>query len=271
MADEQVVAAPQEPAAQPAPAPESPTTPEAVTPIEGEQSEAVTEKTYSQKEHEEALQKRLAKESRRVERVAYERARRELAEQQLAELRAKVEAPQAPAQPQGEPRPENFKDYESYVKATARWELQQEMASIRRESVHEAQNRTAREQAQYVQSRLAPAAQKYSDFAEVALADDLPITQPMAAAIAESDVGGDVAYYLGQHREEAERISQMSAVQQVRELAKIEDKVKAPPKVTKAPAPIEPTGGKSSTEKDPSDMSFKEFVKWREKSIAARR
>ena len=264
-----VVETPQvEPAAVPAPAPESPTTPEAVSP-EGEQS--APEKTYSQKEHEEALQKRLAKESRRVERVAYERARRELAEQQLAELRAKHEQPAQQPTAQGEPRPEDFKDYESYVRATARWEVQQEMSSMHRESAAQAASRTAREQAAYVQSRLAPAAQKYSDFAEVALADDLPITQPMAAAIAESDVGGDVAYYLGSHREEAERISKMSAVQQVRELAKIEEKITAPPRVTKAPPPIEPTGGKVGVEKDPDDMSYAEFKKWREKQIAARR
>ena len=272
MADEQVVAAPQVevPAAAPAPAPESPTTPEAEsTPVE--QSEAPPEKFYSQKEHEETLQKRLAKESRRIERVVYERVKREDAERRLAELEARI-APPAPApEAHGEPRPENFKDYESYVKATARWELQQEMANMHRESAAQAASRQAREQAQYVQSRLAPAAQKYSDFAEVALADDLPITQPMAAAIAESDVGGDVAYYLGSHREEAERISQMSAVQQVRELAKIEDKLKAPPRTTKAPAPIEPVGGKASVEKDPNDMTFHEFKRWRERSIAARR
>ena len=45
----------------------------------------------------------------------------------------------------------------------------------------------------------------------------------------------------------------MPATRQVREIAKIEAKLAAPPKTTKAPDPIVPNGQASSPGKDPYD------------------
>ena len=63
----------------------------------------------------------------------------------------------------------------------------------------------------------------------------------MAETIQSSDVGPELAYYLGSNPKEADRISRMSPLSQAKEIGKIEAKlVSAPPvrKTTSAPAPI---------------------------------
>jgi hypothetical protein len=93
----------------------------------------------------------------------------------------------------------------------------------------------------------------------------------MAAFIADSERGGDVAYHLGSHLDEADRIARLTPIQQVRELAKLESTLAAPPAPTRTPAPIVPNGTKTTVERDPSTMSDKEFNDWRRRQIAQRR
>jgi hypothetical protein len=71
----------------------------------------------------------------------------------------------------------------------------------------------------------------------------------MAETIQSSDVGPELAYYLGSNPKEADRISRMTPLSQAKEIGKIEAKlVSAPPmkKTTSAPAPISPVTARSS-------------------------
>ena len=79
-------------------------------------------------------------------------------------------------------------------------------------------------------------------------------------------------YHLGTHIEEAERIASLPPVQAARELALLESRLEIPkPKtVSTAPEPVKPVKASSVTEKDPKDMSDKEFAEWRRKQIKAR-
>ncbi len=71
----------------------------------------------------------------------------------------------------------------------------------------------------------------------------------MAQTIQASDIGPDVAYYLGANPKEADRIARMSPYLQAKEIGRIEAKLVADPpakKTTSAPAPIKPVTARTS-------------------------
>lgn len=231
---------------------------------EGEDKPAAPERTFTQKELDEIVAKRAAQAARRAQKEGRLEAERDYWRQQ-AEARMQQPTSQPDA---GEPKPQDFKDYESFVKAQARWEARQEVAALRRETEAMQQQREALERAHAVKEKLSAGAAKHPDFEEVVFADDLPISEPMAAAIAESDVSADLAYYLGQNRDEALRISKLLPTQQVREIAKLESKLAATPAPTRAPAPIVPNQTPAAVKKDPAKMTDKEFAEWRRRQKA---
>lgn len=101
----------------------------------------------------------------------------------------------------------------------------------------------------------------------------------MAREIMVSSMGERVSYYLATHPDIALQISRASPAETIRRMARLETTIesaetakkaakkvlpKAPPPVPKIPS------GKDAMEKDPADMSDKEFAAWRRKQIAAR-
>ncbi len=119
------------------------------------------------------------------------------------------------------------------------------------------------------------------DYDAVALKDPREggptITPSMAQIIRASDVGPQVAYYLGENVDKANAIAQLHPIDQAREIGRIEAKLelaKAPPKpaVSQAPPPVQKVDvSDAPVDSDPSVMTDKQFAKWREKQIAARR
>ena len=207
------------------PAPEQPTT--AVVESEVQTPEAPPEqapKTFSQEEVDALIGKRLAREQRKWER-----------EQAL-----RTQAPQTPAAPV---TPEQYTSQEDYVQAAA----EQRAAQLLQE--REAQRQQA-EVLETYQEREEAAREKYEDFAQVAHNPNLPITQAMAQAIHASEVGPEIAYYLGTNPKEAARIANLqSPILQAKELGKIEAKLAESPPVKKtstAPAPIAPVNARVS-------------------------
>jgi hypothetical protein len=183
-------------------------------------------KTFTQEELDAAIGKRLAREQRKWE--------REQAAKQ-AEMQAKqavtVELP-----------PADSMDPEQYAELLAERKAQELIA--RREE--------ARQQAELLEAfheREEEARNKYDDFEQVAYNPKLPITDAMAQTIQQSEVGPDIAYYLGSNPKEAERISRLSALMQAKEIGKIESKLADNPPVKKtsnAPAPIAPVTARTS-------------------------
>jgi len=189
------------------------------------QVEQAEEKKYSQAEIDAMIGKRLAREQRKWER---DQAQRQ-SEQQT--LRA---APTASA--------DQFESTEAYAEALA---LQKAEELI-------AKREAAKQQSQVLESYHdleEEARTKYDDFEQVAYNPKLPVTNVMAEAIQSSEIGPELAYYLGSNPKEAERISRMTPLGQAKEIGKIEAKlVSAPPvkKTTSAPAPISPVTARSS-------------------------
>ena len=193
--------------------------PEAVEPT------AEAPKTFSQEELDAAIGKRLAREQRKWEREQAARA----AEKQL---KTPVEIPPI----------EQFNSPDEYADALAERKAEELLA--RREQ--------ARMQSEIIESyhdKEEDARNKYDDFEQVAYNPKLPITDAMAQTIQASEVGPDMAYYLGSNPKEADRISRLSPLQQAKELGKIEAKLADNPVVKKtssAPAPIAPITARSS-------------------------
>lgn len=91
---------------------------------------------------------------------------------------------------------------------------------------------------------------KYPDFDQVVRNPRIPISDAMAATIYRSDIGPEIAYFLGSNPEEARRIAKIGdPFIQAKEIGKIEAKlVDNPPakKVSSAPPPIRPISSKST-------------------------
>ena len=203
------------------------------------------EKKFTQAEIDAMISKRLAREQRKWER----------------EQRLKVATPMPPAEL---PPQEQFESTEAYAEALAEQKAAQLLA--RREA--------ERQQAEVLESyheREEEARSKYEDFEQVAYNPRLPITQVMAETIQASDVGPEVAYYLGSNPKEADRIAKLSPFLQAKEIGKIEAKLADNPPVKKsssAPTPITPVTPRGGTARvldttDPrsiKEMSTSEWI-----------
>ena len=189
---------------------------------------AVESKTFTQEELDAAIGKRLAREQRKWE--------REQAAKQ-AEMQVKR------AIPAEIPSVDAFNSPEEYAEVLA--ERKAEELIARREQ--------ARAQSELLESyhdKEEEARTKYDDFEQVAYNPKLPITDVMAQTIQSSEIGPDMAYYLGTNPKEAERISRLSPFMQAKEIGKIEAKLSDNPPVKKtssAPAPIAPVNARSSS------------------------
>jgi len=215
-----------------APVPEGTATPEiaheAPEIVENPPEQKADERKFTQAELDELIGKRLAREQRKWERQQ---------QAKLAETQAK------PANAAETPSVDQFESPEAYAEALAvrkaeellqQREIQKQQMAIQ-EAYHEREEQ---------------AREKYSDFEQVAYNPKLPITQTMAEAIQSSDIGPDLAYWLGSNPKEAGRISQLSPILQAREIGKIEAKIASEPTPTKkastAPAPITPVTSRAA-------------------------
>jgi len=186
----------------------APTTDVTATPEVAESTPEIVEaKTFSQEELDAAIGKRLAREQRKWER---DQANRQ-AETQV--LRA---APTATA--------DQFESTEAYADALAYQKAEELIA--KREA--------AKQQSQVLESYHdleEEARTKYDDFEQVAYNPKLPVTNVMAETIQSSEIGPELAYYLGSNPKEAERISRMTPLSQAKEIGKIEAKLVSAPRL----------------------------------------
>ena len=199
------------------------------------------EKKFTQAELDAMISKRLAREQRKWER-----------EQKLRATQPSATPPAAL------PPQEQFESAEAYAEALAERKATELLAKREAE----------RQQVEILESyheREEEARTKYEDFEQDAYNPRLPITQVMAETIQASEVGPEVAYYLGSNPKEADRIARLSPFLQAKEIGKIEAKLADNPPVKKsssAPAPIQPItprGGNARTLDTTDPRSIKEM------------
>lgn len=204
-----------------------------------------------------------------VQELIDQRRKRQQAEQEAAYWRGVAEGggrqpqqPQKPQAPQGPPVLEQFENYDDYLVAKAKFEVQQDI--VRGQQAAQRQNvvRT-------FQDRVRKAAEKNPDILSVLEDRSIPISAPMADAIQESELGPEIAYHLKQNPMDAERIAYLSPVAAIREIGKIEARLSAPQpqttqRISQAPEPIKALGGGGSvTEPNLETMPMEEFIRKR--------
>lgn len=253
--------APVVPATTVAPASDSPASSDNAAPIEGNEPER-TPKTYTEEEHRKAIQARVGKERRSLEKQIRAEMRAEVAERQLAESRG---ASQGQPQAKGKPQAKDFSDVDSYMDALTDWKLETREANKAKER-QEQQPRQQAEQrerqfAQSIAQKLESGSEKHEDFEELVYADGVEWTPAMLGYIHDSTDPVELTYQLALRREELRRIAKLPPAMQPVEIYKFETKLKGAPKPTGAPAPIVPGNASSSgSKKDWKDMSTAEHV-----------
>lgn len=173
------------------------------------------------------------------------------------------------------PNPNDFETALEYAEALADHKAAIKLAE------RDQQQRQQRTNATYAEREEA-ARDRYEDYETVVYMDDLTITPAMAQVIKASEVGPDVAYYLGKNPKEAERIAGLDPLAQAKELGKIEVKVAGSPppakKPSSAPSPINPVGSRTTPTPalDPKDprstksMTTAQWIEARNKQVAER-
>lgn len=249
-----------------------------VTEPEGEATEGQVESQTAEGEPEEEKKSEAAKRRER------EKAYRARLQSEAADARAEADSAKARRQAildagkkEAPPKDEDFPDPIEFAAAKAIWgaenKYREREANGAGEAATAAEQRAqeieARERAVIEQSwtaQLADAKARYADFEKVALSDEVPVTKTMGELIKTSDVGADVAYFLGQNRALAAQIAAMNTVETARAIGRIEASLSQPkPRTeTNAPQPISPVRGSAGVARDPSKMSYLEFKAFRE-------
>lgn len=185
-----------------------PELPEEIKPTEPEESKPA--KVFTQEEVDKIVEKRLARQARQLQRTQ----------------------PQAPAEIEGL-SVDQFESPEEYARALAEKIVEQNQQVQEQQKLNE--QHFEREEV---------ARDKYDDYDTVVYNPKLAITNEMAQTIRASDLGPEIAYYLGSNPNEASRIAKLPAFLQAKEIGRLEQKLgSAPPpvkSVSKAPDPIKP-------------------------------
>ena len=210
--------------------------------VENQPDQTLEEKKFTQADIDTMISKRLAREQRKWER-----------EQQARQAETQVRQ----ATPKELPSVDQFESPEAYADALA-YKKAEELLSQRERQKQQVELRNA------YADREEQARDKYDDFEQVAYNPNLPITDVMAETIQSSDVGPDVAYYLGANPKEASRISRLSPFLQAKEIGKLEAKLadNLPVKrTTNAPAPITPVTARGSNNNSSFDTTDPRSIK----------
>ena len=219
--------------------------------------------------------------------AAAERARADSLQRQLDEARKGEKSGQGPATEKGEsvdpdePNQNDFKTVGEYTRALTKYEVKKAASAAAEKGKQN--GREAAEQA--IGAAFTQRQQEFMkvrlDYEQVLEDSELDIPNVGLSYIVESEVGPQLALYLVEHPDDANRLRGLSPRRVIAELGKLEPKaeaayaVKKPeggtpataqPEVSRAPAPTKPLDDKaaSAVQKDPKDMTFQELRAHRE-------
>jgi hypothetical protein len=239
-------------------------------------SEAASEKKEETQDEREEKPKVKQSPQDRIQELANKRREAEKkaddARRENEELRARIKALEAAVpnlQQDEKPKRINFANEEEYIEALTDWKAQK--AVIEGEQKKQQARFEAEEQerdSNYMDS-VENAKARYDDFEKVVSAARIAIPPHIALAIKESEIGGDLTYYLAKHQDEIKRLIDMRPIKAVKYLDRLErdllsdaedqaaDLVK-PEAKKKAPEPITPVKGTSVLPSSPA-KSFDEY------------
>lgn len=201
------------------------------------QPEEKVEKVYTKEEVDKIMTKRVARETRKLQR----------------EWEAKEPKPKEVKTSKDAPKLEDYESTEEYLDARQDWRLEQREAKKQKETAAEVeQKEIARIKAKYTLNA-EKTADKYADFDDVVEAlEDPDIPFYVKTAVQDSDIGGELSYYLGSNPDELDKLLTLSPFAAVKAIGKLEDKISKPKakETSKAPAPFKGVKGDTPTVDD---------------------
>lgn len=244
-------------------------TPEAVDNTEGQVESQPAEGEGEEPEAEDVSPSKARRERRKAQMERESREKAELSDK-LAQTEARLKRIEEAAASSQPPKEADFASYEEYQASLAAFHSMKAFDDRqRREILEEAdghkQQISARDAARQNelkanwQDQVAEAVGKYADFEKVVYS--VPISDAAGEIISGSDVGADIAYYLGSHPAEAQQIATLNPLEQARRIGAIEARMSLPKANTtsQAPTPIRPVKGKAAGMKTIDEMSMDEY------------
>jgi hypothetical protein len=224
--------------------------------VDTQPEEKAVDKTFTQAELDDIVQKRIAKLERKLDK---QRIESETRARVLAEVNQPIET--SPSKP----IPDNFTTTEDYLEALAEYKADQKFAELtqkQKDAERETKYKSEVErQNERKNDMIRTGEGKYDDFEEVVANNKVEISEPAYLAILETENGADIVYHLAKNPAEADRIAALSPYAQAKEIGKLEDKLSSKPnKISNAPTPISPAKGASSIVKSIEDMSIDEYM-----------
>lgn len=226
--------------------------------------EAKAERTFTQAELDEAIQKRISKFERKAERTRIE-----------AETRQQILAEQKSVAPKAL-NVDDFSTWEEYNDALLDQRVENRLNKREQDVVKQQQASAAQNESERVQNLehtlYEVGNKKFGDFDDVveSVKDNLikagvGFSTAGVASILDSDKSADIIHYLSKNPVEAVRIASLSEYTQAKEIGKLEDKLSATAKVKASNAPEPRTGisGGQSLEKTTDQMSVDEYKAFR--------
>jgi hypothetical protein len=209
----------------------------------------------------------------RARREAERRA--EAVEQRARELEQRLQSLEGTQrQPAESLNPEQFTDYNEYVRAIAKQAADDARKAVEQQFRQQESQRSQQEMAEAFGRREAEYAKSHPDYAD-AVADlgrSVRYPQEVIEVIATSDHGPAVLHHLATHLDEADRLARMRPHLAALHLGRLEAQLTAPkPKpVSNAPAPAPRVNGGAAITKNPDDMTTEEWVAWRRAQLKAK-
>lgn len=160
------------------------------------------------------------------------------------------------------PKIENFSTLEDFLTKRDEWARNKAITEFTATQNQEAAQRAQRERQAAVAAKAAVTRQKYPDFNSTIqpYAEFMDAIPALNAYVNESDMGTEIAYQLAKNPALLEEISRMSAFAAGRQLLKLEEKLKAPPKtVSNAPEPIKPVGSRETVKPRLAELAAKDI------------
>lgn len=204
------------------------------------------------------------------------RARHE-AEREAAYWRQRATPAEAAPTPPAKPTVDQFQDYGEFLAAQTNWQIAEaikaDRAAAAEEAAKSAEQRAAETKAKTFFERAATFRANAPDYDAVMDAASTPISKEMYECLQDSEQGPALAYHFAKNPAEADRISALPPLAAAREIGRIEATLGKPEAVqkpvSKAPAPMKPQSGVSSTvTNDPAKMSHEEYRAYRAKQGA---
>jgi len=221
------------------------------------------------------VQKRIGALTKRLRTAERER---DFAVDKNLESEAKVKELSSKVPDKEKPQKTDFEEEDEYIEALTDWKIDKKFkdsqVAVTKEIKDKGEKQGALDIYDGLDTVMESGREKYKDFNDVVLNEDLIISPELTKIVLDTDVAEDIMYYLASNPDESERISKLSTIKAAKEIWDIEGGLSEKPKakeeekkvkkVTKAPEPISTVKTDGVIEKDPLDMNPKEYRAWRE-------